>query len=271
MLRNLMVIALLLAVCVVAYVGCGPRARVAGKKVLDQIDSMLGKLNVQQEKIESAYADLTKQTEGLREKRIEAEVRLNRLEEKKVDMEVSLASKKEKLVKLRDLLTEAGDEGEIEVNGNKVQVGELKVLAEQLMKEMKMINSQLSNGNKTLVDAWTKNLSILKNNEVTSKAQLKTLGDQIVEIRAKKSALDAMKEASMIEGAEVSISDRFNELSKDVDDLMTEVDVKMQTETEKVDERMADAATVDVRLEDILEDKSDVSSTLSDIDKLLAE
>ena len=109
----------------------------------------------------------------------------------------------------------------------------------------------------------------MKSNVDVSEKQLKKLDDQIEEIKAKKSALDAMKEASTIAGSEASISDKFDDLTKDVDNLLTEVDVKIAVETEKVDDRMATEGS-DVTLDEILGSPESTTDDLTaEIDAIL--
>lgn len=268
MFRYLFVGLLLVAVVVGAYVGCGPRAAVAGKKVLDQIDAVLGKLNVQLEKVEQAHASLTTETENMREKRIAAEVRLGKLEEEREELEAKVVSYKRDLTRLREYLKAASDSGTADVNGKKVDKETLTTLSNSTVKKLKAAQSVIDNRNKTLTEAYRKSLSVLKNNETISKKQLIKLDDQIAEIKAKKSALDAMKEASSITGAESSISDKFDALTKDVDELLTTVDIKLETEESKVDERMAKEAE-DLSIDDILGEDSDVDNALSEIDAIL--
>ncbi|QEG22764.1 coiled-coil domain-containing protein [Mariniblastus fucicola] len=268
MLRYLFAGLLLVAIVVGAYVGCGPRMAVAGKKMLDQIDGVLGKLNVQLEKVEQAHAKLTKETEAMREKRIGAQYKLERLQEQKKDLEENIASYKKDLGRLRDYMKEASESGTVTINDKEHSVETLEALAQSTLKKLKSAQTTLDTRIKTLTDAYSKSLAVLKSNVDVSKQQLKKLDDQIEEIKAKKSALDAMKEASTIAGTEASISDKFNDLTKDVDDLLTEVDVKIAVESEKVDERLAQSDS-DVTLDEILGDDSSADDTISEIDAIL--
>ncbi len=268
MLRYLFAGLLIVAIVVGAYVGCGPRMAVAGKKMLDQIDGVLGKLNVQLEKVEQAHAKLSTETEAMHEKRITAQYKLEKLQAEGANLESKVASYKKDLGRLGDLIREGATDGKVTTNGKEVSVETLKALAQSTLKKLKATQTKLDTRIKTLTDAYTKSLVVLKNNEEVSKTQLKKLDDQIEEIKAKKSALDAMKEASTIAGSEASISDKFNDLTKDVDNLLTEVDVKIAVETEKVDERMANADS-DVSLDEILGSDSSTDDTLSEIDAIL--
>jgi len=267
MLRYLFAAMLVLAIVVGAYVGCGPRMAVAGKKVLEKIDGVLGKLNVQLEKVEQAHAKLSEETVGLRKKRIEAQVNLDKLVAEKESVESKVAAYKSDLKRLAGFMKDAASSGKVEINGKEITEGKLEILAQSTIKKMKAAERTLVR-NTTLSDAWSKSLTVLKKNAEVSQTQLKKLDDQIDEIKAKKSALDAMKEASSITGSEASISDKFNDLTKDVDNLLTEVDIEMLTEAEKVEDRMLTEES-DVSLDDIIGADSSTDDTLSEIEAIL--
>ena len=267
MLRYLFVVLLLVTVAGAAYVGCGPRAAVAGKKVLAEIDKVLGKLNVQLEKVEQAHSQLSKDTENMRKEQIRAQVNLDRFTESKTGLEAKVASYKKDLGRLNDFMNDAKSTGTVEINGNQVSADKLEILAQSTIKKLKATQRELDRNN-TLSDAWSKSLVVLKNNFKTSESQLTKLDDQIEEIKAKKSALDTMKEASTIAGNEASISDKFSDLTADVDDLLTEVNIEMLVETEKVEERMA-SQEADVSLDEILGSDSTTDATQAEIDAIL--
>ncbi|MEL7496307.1 MAG: hypothetical protein AAFN77_01765 [Planctomycetota bacterium] len=272
--KYLIVGVLIVGVAIAAYVGCdgfSNRMDVAADKAIQKIDNLLGEMDVKQKAVENAYDDLKSLMAGVREKRIEAEVRVKSMNEKRDAM----ADKKTKIVKnlskLQELLKEAEASGSIERNGKEVSVDQLKSMAEGSIREMKLLKDQLTKNN-VIATAWAKNLQVLKKQEDTSTTQLKKLESQLDQIRSKKSALDAMKEAANIAGPGASISDKFNDLTESVDELLVNIDTKFSIEEAKLDERAAQMeqdATIDI--EDILNDKTDVSGTLSEIDKLLNE
>jgi chromosome segregation ATPase len=260
---------LVVAIAIGAYVGCGPRMGVAKDKVIAKIDEMLGKLDVKLKKVEMAYADVESSTEGLRESRIKARLNLEKLQADAKKLEDEKAKLLAELTKVFPLLKAAQESGSTEYNGKVIPLDKLNDFAVIKKNRLKSINDQLDNSIKTLTNAYAKNLEAIKKNEDTSKSQLAQLTNQIDEIKSKKSALDAMKEASSIVAPGVSLSDKFEELTKDVDDLLVDVDVQMQTEMEKIDERAAELETSTTSLEELLNDKTDASGTLSDIEAML--
>lgn len=258
-------------ICVGLYIGCGPRAGVAKDAAIKKIDELLGPLNVKQKKVEMAFADLKESTAGIRDKRIEAQVRLKSLTEKKAGYEQDEKKLISDLGKLKQMLSDAESTGSIERNGKEISIEQLKSLADGTVKQIKLLKDQVTK-NDVIAAAWAKNLDILKKNDDTSKAQLAKLESQLDQIRSKKSALEAMKEAATIAGPGASISDKFNELTEDVDELLVNIDTEWAIEEAKLDERIAEVQTDSlVTLEELLDDKTDISSTMNEIDKLLKE
>ena len=269
--RAIGLLILIAFVCVGLYIGCGPRAGVAKDAAIKKIDELLGPLNVKQKEVEMAYADVKKASAGLRDKRIEAQVRLKSLNEKKDVYESDESKLLSDLAKLKGMLSDAEATGSIERNGKEISIEQLKSLADGIVKQIKLLKDKIKN-NDVISAAWAKNLEILKKNDDTSKAQLTQLENQLDQIRSKKSALDAMKEAATIAGPGASISDKFNELTADVDELLVNIDTELKIEETKIDERIAEVQTDNlVTLEELLDDKTDISSTMSEIDKLLGE
>ena len=262
---------LVVAIAIGAYVGCGPRMGVAKDRVIAKIDEMLGKLDVKLKKVEMAYADVESSTEGLRESRIKAKVNLEKLQADAKKLEDEKGKLIGELKKVLPLLKDAQESGSTDYNGTTITLEKLKGFADVKKNRLTSINDQLGNRIKTLTNAYAKSLEAIKKNENTSKSQLAQLTNQIDEIKSKKSALDAMKEASSIVAPGVSLSDKFDELTKDVDDLLVDVDVQMQTEMEKIDERAAELDSSTTSLEELLNDKTDASGTVSDIEALLNE
>ncbi len=260
---------LIIGVCLIAYLGCGPRVNVAKDAAIKKIDDLLGPLNVKQKEVEMAYDELKNATAGIRDKRIEAQVRVKAMQAKQADYE----QEKQKLVadlgKLKTMLADAESTGSIERDGKEIPIEKLKTIADGTVKKVKLLNDQIKK-NQTIADAWAKNLDILKKQDETSKTQLAKLEGQLEQIRSKKLALDGMREAATIAGPGTSISDKFNELSESVDELMVSIDTKWAIEEEKLNERIAEVEQdADVSLDELLDDKTDVSSVQREIDELL--
>lgn len=266
---------LIVGIAVGTYIGCdGAKARVgvAQDAAIKKIDDLLGPLNVQQKKVENAFTELKGATDDLRESRIKAQVQLKSLNRKKEEL---VARKKEllgDLTKLKTMLGDAQSTGSIKRGDREVTVAELNGHAENTMKKIILLKDKMTS-NQVVATQWAKNLDLLKKNESTSDTQLKKLSDQLDQIRSKKTALDAMKEAATIAGPSASISDKFNDLTAEVDKLLVDVDAEWEIEKLKIDDRLAEVADDTLSLDDILggETTTDVESTIGDIDKMLNE
>ena len=269
--KYLLIGLLVFGVAVGAYIGCGPRMGVAKDAAIKKIDDLLGPLNVKQKEVEMAYDKLNTASGGLRDKRIEAQVRLKALNAKKTSLAKEKTNLVSDLTKLRQYLSDAESTGSIKVGEKEIPIAKLKSTADQKSKKLRLVKDEIAR-NDVIAGAWAKNLNVLKKNEDTSEAQLTKLNNQMDEIQSKKSALDAMKEAATIAGPGASISDKFNELTASVDELMINIDTEFAIEEAKLDERIVELEEESATsLEELLSDKPDVSDTLSEIDELLKD
>jgi len=264
---------IIVGVALTAYIGCdgaGARMGVAADKAIDKIDTLLGKIDVEQKKVENAFAELKDASSGIRDKRIEAQVKLTALTEEKAEIETTDGKLKADLNSLKEMLGEAESTGSIKRGDKEISIAQLKSLADSAIKRLKSNKDRITK-NEVISAAWAKNLDLLKKNEDTSAAQLKKLGNQLDEIRSKKSALDAMKEAATIAGPGASISDKFNDLTESVDELILSVDTEWEIEKVKLDDRIAEVEQESpISLDELLHtDNDDVTGTISEIEAAL--
>jgi chromosome segregation ATPase len=270
MLRYLFAALLVVAIVVGAYVGCGPRAQVAGKKILKKIDDILGELDVQLQKVENKKNDLTNQTDAIKKKLYVTEARLEQMQEAQSAREAEAASLKSDLTQLQGYLSDAKSSGEVEIKGQTISKDKLIGWATDKAKAYKRLKSSIESKGK-LISVYEKNLSLYESQVKVSKDSLAKLNDQIDEIKAKKEALDDTRRATLLDGKTVSINDEFKDLTKEVDDLLVNVDANLKMENEKLEERIAEAesAAGSATLDELLDDKSDVDKTLSELEDLL--
>lgn len=251
--------------------GCGARAEVAKDKVIEKIDKLLGKLDVQQKEVQMQFDELTTDTRKLKDDRIRAQVKLEQINKEKTQLVERLAKIDSGLKKLQPMLKAAQENGEYKEGDKTFTVEQLKAIADGTLGERKTIQSKLDGRIKTLVAAYAKNFDFLTKQATAADEQLKKLGDRIEEIKAKKSAIDAVKEASLLAGPSQSITDKFDKLNSDVDALFTEVESTMRIEEAKLDEQLAEMDSSSVSIDELLKDDTDVSGTLSEIDKILGD
>lgn len=270
MLRYLFATMLVCSVIVGSYAGCGARVQVAGKQVLKKIDELLGEMNVQLQKVENRRDELTQQTDAIKKKLYVTEAKLEQMKSQQEARDAEAASLKSDLTQLKDYLNDAKSEGEIEIKGQTVSKERLIGWATDKAKALKRVNSRSESKSK-LITIHEKNLALYKNQVNVSKEGLEKLNEQIEEIKAKKETLDDTRRASLLDGKTVSINDEFDSLTKDVEDLLVNVDASVKLENDKLEERIADAeaAAGSASLDELLDDKSDVDKALSEIDDLL--
>ena len=88
--------------------GCGDankaRVDVAKKKLLDQIDEALGKMDVQKAEIDNGIKSAKQAADGVRKAKIKAQVSLEQLDEKVRPHQDKIARCDETLAKLRDAI-----------------------------------------------------------------------------------------------------------------------------------------------------------------------
>ena len=264
---------LVVGVAVAAYVGCRPQMGVAKDKVVDKINTLLGKLNVQQKEVEIAFKDVKARTETMKEDMYNAKANLTNLERKRKELEENKNAILADMKALKPLMEEAAaSESKAITNrkGEEVTLAELKHWTTAKVKKFNR-NKALLEANKSLMDTWGKNVSILSKNCEVSEKQLEKLSSRIEEINNKKIALDAMVKSSKIAAPGVSLSDDFDDLTKNVDDLLVKVDAKLNLEEDKIDDRMATMeGSDDTAISDLLNDSTDIESTMSDLDAILS-
>ena len=274
MLRYLFASLLIVGIVLGAYVGCGPRVQVAGKKILKKIDTILGELDIQLQKVENKKQSLTDQTAAIKKKLYVTEARLEQMQKGQDERKAAAASLKSDLKQLQGYLGQAKESasGEVEIKGQQISKERLIGWATDKANILKRTKESIKSKNK-LVTVYEKNLALYRNQVSVSQDSLKKLTNQIEEIKAKKEALDDTRRATLLDGKTVSINDEFKDLTKDVDDLLVSVDAELKLETDKLEERIADAeaAAGSATLDELLDDESDVDKALSDIDALLSD
>lgn len=267
---------LIAGVALATYIGCDgvkDRVGVAADKAVEKIDKLLGDINVKEKALTRAMGEAKAQTASMKDKLYEAKSRVKLYGEKKETLSKSKAELLNQVKQIAPLLKSSDGATEVELNGNKVSVAALDALAKKAVNQIAEIKGQLQK-NEQLYTAWAKNLDVLTKNVKVSEEQLEKFENQMSQIRAKKEALDGMKQAASITGPEISISDKFDKMTGDIEELLVKVDAEFDAEMDKVDERVAemDSNNVSESLDKLLNGgKADVSNTVSDLEKLIAE
>ena len=232
----------------------------------------MGELDVQLAKIETKKSSLDDQTDIIKKKLYTTEARLEKMQEDQDVREKEAKNLKSDLGQLKEYLTQAKDSGEVEIKGTAVSKERLIGWATDKAKALKRINGRIESKSK-LIAVFEKNLTLYKSQVKVSQTNLAKLDDQIDEIKAKKEALDDTRRATLLDGKSVSINDEFADLTKEVDELLINVDASLKLENDKLEERISEVEMEagNASLDELLDDKSDVDKAMSEIDALLGD
>jgi len=264
-------VSLILAVALIGGVylattsGCGARAQVAGDNIMKKIDGWLGELDVKKTKIENKIGELTTAVDNVRKKKVEAEVRLEQLEKERGPVTAKIAEVKKALKVLSPHLKSTED---VEINGTMMSPEKINNFATELADEYDMLNQKLG-GLDVSVKAYRQAFELLNRQAETGQTTLKTLSGKLQEIATKKEALDAMKTAQTIVGENGSISDEFNKLESEINDLFVDVETGMRLESEKISAREAALESSSNAVDEILGDIEVADQNASRIEAIL--
>ena len=264
------VVGLLLVVVVVGLVavyGCGPRASVAGDKIVAQIDKVLGEMEVKKKKIEQDYRKLQSDMDNVRAQRIGTEVRLETLKKKQGNSAAEIDIIKGKMTRLSALVAEVKESGSIERNGKTYTAEDLNKTAQELVEDYNKKKTEMETNLKTSIDAMERSLEFLKKQETAGKQMMEQIATKMEEIDSRKVAMDAVKSATATAGGQTSITDKYQSLNKEIEDLFANVETAMRTEEEKLKDLESHTSTAD----ELLAEPTDLDATMSQLDAILGK
>ncbi len=249
---------LTLACLIGTTVGCGARVEVAKKNVMNQIDKMLGELDVKLESINQNITKLENARDKIQSEKNRMNAELGVTEQELTPMKKDLERIKAAAKKIQPYLV--SEEAEIDIDGKKYSKEDLTAKVKKLI--------AAGNSKTKTIEALEKNMKLieksrdmLKDQQGAAEKRLTKLTSSIEEIKLKKKSLDALKVASS--SATENITDTFDDTEKEIRDLMVAVDGQLADIVEDTDR----AATTTTSTEDILKDfetSDDVSSELSE-------
>ena len=257
--------------------GCGAvqdRVGVVADKALKEIDKLIGDLDIQRKTVERKLNEVSEATRKVGEEHVRFEVKYKRelaSQKKLANDKVSVLAN---LKKLKGLIGEAEASGEITRNNHQITKAELNTLATEQLQKLDNIKAQAKQSD-TTVALLKKNVDSLAKQKSVSEQQLTKLNMMIEKIDGQIETLKAQRVAESIVSPSKDINTGFEELEASVEKLSEDLEVQIAVTDEKLNTRLMelekslDGGPADI--ESILEDKDDVSSTLSDIDKALME
>jgi DNA repair exonuclease SbcCD ATPase subunit len=236
MMKFLGLLMLVAVVGLVAYVGCGTRAEVAMDQITKRLDKALGELNIKRKEIEKKQGELQAQLAELSEKRVQGQVRLELLQEKKKNSDEALASVRSKVQQVAELVKEANasESKKITRNGKDYTAADLQAAAKEVADALQSEEAK-SKANLAGYNALKSSVDFLVAQEKQAKDLMGKLASKISEIDAKKIAVDAVRENTILAGDNKSIGSGLEQLSKEIENLGIEVEAALRIETEKMD------------------------------------
>ena len=254
--------------CGMAFLGCdnssNARLEVAKDKILAQVDSLLGEVDVKRKTVDLAVQRLGEGIDKLKKGKIDARVRANSAGEQIIGLELKIGEADKALVRLRDHLKE---EKEVELAGRNFTPAQLKDMADKTITARKSLSSQIDllRQSKSRLDAVA---TTLENREKESLQKVSILKQQLSEIDDKVIALKAIKEATSISGESDSSVD-FTSVQNSIRSLSTRVDAELAFHDEKWKESELDSESTN--LDSIISQTSTTNDTLAEIDKLIGK
>ena len=248
--------------------GCGDankaRVDVAKKKLLDQIDDALGKMDVQKAEIDNGIKSAKKAADGVRKAKVRAQVTLDQLDEKARPFEEDIAKCDQSLMKLRDALA---TDMPATIAGKTYSVAELKEMAGKVIAARKDAETQI-NGFKSARETMTKQVALLTKTQQGIEAKIASLQTQMAKLDSEIVAAKAMKQASAAMGdADSSLAENLDELERKIATLSADAKTELALETDRWTSTPTDKAISDV--DAFIRDSQKPSDTVAEIDKIL--
>jgi predicted nucleic acid-binding Zn-ribbon protein len=260
----LLVVVLIGGVYMLSTGGC-TQAQVASDKVMDKINKWLGELDVKRKDISNQITSLESDMENVRTKKIAAEVQLKQYQDKMEPLKKSIADIKSALALLQPHIKATED---VEINGKTWSPAKIQETVKGLIDDYEAMNRRLG-GLDMSVKAFKQSYDLLAKQQGTADKSMSMLKEKLKEIDIKKEALDAMKTAQSIVGEGGSISDDFNKLEKDINDLFVDVETGMKVEAEKIAERERDLEASTSNVDSILSELNAVDTTAAKLEEIL--
>lgn len=263
------VIAILVILAVLAggyfwFFSGSPRVEVAKKKLLDRVDDLIGKMDVQRQEIDDGIKATKQAVEGVRKAKIKAQVKLEQIDEKTRPYEEKIAHCDKTLARLRDFLKA---DMPTEIAGKTYSVSDLKDMASKVIKSRKESEDQI-NGFKTARDSMKKVVSDLTKQQQALETRLTNLQGQVAKLDAEMAAAKSMKEASAaMGGKDNTLATNLDNLEEKIASLSADVRAELRSESEQWSEVNANKAINEV--DAFIRDIQTPTDTLAEIDRIL--
>jgi chromosome segregation ATPase len=244
--------------------GCGPRGEVAKKKALDQIDDMLGKMDVQKAEIDAGLKSARKASGELRRAKHQAQAQLDLIEEKVRPHQDKMARCDDSLAKLRDLIKA---DTPADFAGKTYSVADLKDMAGKLLTARKECEEKVKGFDTAKANMRNVVTTIAKRQDDLD-ARIARLDAMNAKLDAEMAAARAMKKASAAMGdSDATLGENLDELERKMAVLSGDVRAELAGESEKLAAGDTDRAVSEV--DAFLKASSSPGDTVGEIDRIL--
>jgi len=254
------------ALATILAIGCEARIEVAKERVKEQIDSLLGSMDVKRQEIEISVNGMKEGINNLRKAKIKVQVSNEQIQREAKPLEEKMVNTDSALKTLRGHLEAAKP---VEIAGKTYNQEELKDLADRILRSRKVYVGQLDgfHGAETRLN---KVATTLERKQQDLQMHLADIEGQLVVLDSNRIALEAMqKSAEAIGENDASLAQSLDHLQKKVNALYVEIEVGLRTE----DARWAeDLATTEIDATQSLVAKiQNPHDTITEIDQILAK
>lgn len=255
-----------LLAAILAVGSCRARIEVAADKVLKQIDSLLGEVDVKRKEVEIAVRRLNESASSLAKSKIEATVKAEQFAKQLQAIDSKIQDADSSLRKLREYLSR---EQSVEISGTAYTPKQLTNMAERAVVARKALTEQreaihLSHS------ALNRAATMLGKRHADAKQRLAELSRQLEEIDAKMTALTSLRDASRIAGsADETIATNFALVELQVKTLSAKVETELRVED--ASNAANDSADEIPSIDAIINATTGSERVLAEINKLLPE
>jgi phage shock protein A len=264
--KRFFVIVLCGALATVLAFGCEARMEIAKERGKEQIDSLLGSMDVKRKEIEISVNGMKEGIISLRKAKIRVQVSNEQIQMQARSLEERLVNTDSALQRLRGHLEAAKP---VEIAGKTYSQEELKDLADRILRARKVYVGQLD-GFHSAETRLDKIASTLERKQLDLQQHLSDIEGQLVVLDSNRIALEAMQKSAEAMGEnDSSLAKSLDHLQKKVNSLYAEIEVGLRTEDAKWAEDLA-ITEIDAT-QSLVAKIRNPHDTIAEIDQILAK
>ena len=243
------------------FAGCGDaRTEVIKDHIVEKIDKAIGEFKVRRKEIELNIAKLERSLKNLKEGAVTSEVKSKQFGREIEEIDGALEQYKVALGTLRDHLSSSAEP--IVMSGKEYTKDQLKEMSAKVIKSHKNATT-IRDGKQKAKDILAASAEKLNKRQEKGKEQIAIMEAQLDEIDAKLIAVNSIRESAELAGSdEATLSENFEQVQGQINDLFAKVEVASALEFEEVEEAGSG-------IDDILKSTGATGGSIDDIDAIL--